>query len=130
VPIAISLMAATIFLVQKQSISLTFAFLLVLLARSLPTVFLVRTQIRVFKNKSYSNLPPLIAHLTSILIIVILISFKLIPVGIVIAVILLFIRCCILLYPMKNRLSVMQIGIVEFVFGIFFVVICGIAYTV
>jgi hypothetical protein len=129
VPFAISIMAASIFLVQKQSIVLSFAFLLVLLSRSLPTVFLVRTQIRMFKNKRYSNIPPLIAHLTALITIIILIYFNLIPTGIVIAVILLFLRCCILLYPLKNKLSVKQIGISEFIFGIFFVVICGIAYT-
>ncbi|OQX73005.1 MAG: hypothetical protein B6D61_13055 [Bacteroidetes bacterium 4484_249] len=129
VPFAISIMAASIFLVQKQSIVLSFAFLLVLLSRSLPTVFLVRTQIRVFKNKRYSNIPPIFAHLIALVIVIVLIYFNLIPPGIVIAVILLFLRCCIFLYPMKNKLSVKQIGISEFIFGMLFVVICGIAYT-
>ncbi len=129
VPLAIGIMAASIFLVEKQSVILSFAFLLVLLSRSLPTVFLVRTQIRTFKNKPYSNIPPLRAHLISLLVILILIYFNLIPAGIVIAVILLFLRCCILLYPLKNKLSVKQIGILEFITGIIFVVICGIAYT-
>ena len=128
VPLSLSLMAVSIFLVKEQSPFYAFAFFGVLLSRSVTTVFYVRAQIRILKKKQYSNNTVVISHTISLVYVLIMIHFNYIPTGIVIAVIILFLRYLILLYPMKNRLSIKQIGILEFIFGFLFVGLSGIAY--
>jgi hypothetical protein len=129
VPFTISLLAAAIFLVRNQNIYYAVSFLILLLSRSIPTVFYVRAQVRIIKGSIYGVSGLLISHLLSLIIIVILIRDNLLPAAVVIAVIFLLLRCCIFIFPLKNRLSVRQLGLSEFIFGIFFVLICGMAYV-
>jgi hypothetical protein len=129
VPIAISVMATVVFITKKGSFLYSAAFFVLLLTRSLPTIYYVRAQVRIIKGKNYDNKSLVLSHMLSFLMILVFVYGKLIPGLALIPITLLLLRCCIFILPMKNYLSIKQLGASEFLFGILFVVISGLAYS-
>jgi len=128
-PVAVSLIAVCITLVNGWSVNFILAFWIILLSRSIQTTFYINAIVKIIKKQSAS---PLLTYTSGFLflLIVTLNAFQhLSPYLAIAAVIILIIRSFVGFTSTNKKVNIKKIGILEFVYGIVFIILVAIGYN-
>jgi len=128
-PVAVSLIAVCIILVDGWSLNFMLAFWIILLSRSIQTTFYINTNVKIIKKQSAS---PMFAYTSGFifLLIVTLSAFQhLSPFLAIGAVIILIIRSFVGFTSTNKKVNIKKIGILEFVYGIIFIILVAVGYN-
>ena len=126
-PIAIDLIAVSIVLIGGMNLFNTLSFFVIIAARSVQSSFYVHEQLKRFKKKEFKTG---YVYLTGMLFLLFVFYFALkgsAPHLAIVAVLILIFRS-VWGFESKQKFSVRQIGILEFVYGISFVAITAAGY--
>lgn len=127
-PVSISILTLSILLFKGWQIEYVIAFLIVLLARSIPTTFYVHTKLQMFKKKEFKNTLPIISVYIFTGILLWASMFGLTPFLTFAASLMLLIRAHMGIFYTKENFKVVNFGIMEFVYGGLFVIISALGY--
>jgi len=127
-PVAIIFVALNIVLLDGWEFEKIFAFGIVLLSRTIPTLLYVRTKVKIIKGQNSESLWLRVTELFFLILITILALIKLIPILSIFAVLLLISRSIVGLQPKNKMEKIKKLGMKEFGFGILFVVINAVGY--
>ena len=127
--IAVGLMSVSILLINNWELVPLLGFVVIILARSIQTVFYINNKLKFFKgikpNKTLVNLIGLLFFITLLL----MAQFNNVPWMSLVAILFLMLRSVIGFFE-KNKLEKIKIiGIKEFIYGFLFVVIISIGYN-
>jgi len=127
-PFSISLVALSILLFNNWHIDFVLAFWIILLARSVPTTFYVRSKLLLIKKLSAKNFLPILLGLLFSIILLITAALDYNPYLAAVASFILLIRAYYGLYVSKNKVKIRAFGIWEFIYGGLFIVITAVGY--
>ena len=125
---SISILTLSILLFKGWQIKYVIAFLIVLLARSIPTTFYVHTKLQMFKKKEFRNTLPMISTYIFTGILFWTSMLGLTPFLTVAASLMLLVRSHIGIFYIKENFKVVNFGIMEFVYGGLFIIITAVGY--
>ena len=128
-PVAVSLIAVSITFADGWPLYFIIPFWIILLSRSIQTTFYVNAMVKIIKNQSAS---PLLTYTSGFifLLIVTLNAFQhLSPFLAIAAVIILIIRSFVGFTSTNKKVNIKKIGIMEFVYGIVFIILVAIGYN-
>jgi len=128
-PLSITLIGISIVLLGGWNIYYALAFSIILLSRSIPTVFYIHIKVQHFKKRIITKKLLYISEFISVILIAVLIFLNLIPKFSIIAVAMLLLRA---FYGLsKNGLleNIKILGIKEFIYGLLYVAIIYIGYN-
>ncbi len=127
-PVSINIIALSIVLAGNWQLPQTLALFIVLLNRSVPTTFYIHEKLNSLKNNSINSRRLIIVTITGLIAVVILAFMNLVPYLSVIAVLILAGRIFHGFTKKAKRLTVKQIGMLEFLYGTIFVIVNAIGY--
>ena len=125
---SISILTLSILLFKGWQIKYVIAFLIVLLARSIPTTFYVHTKLQMFKKKEFRNTLPMISTYIFTGILFWTSMLGLTPYLTIAASLMLLVRSHIGIFYIKENFKVVNFGIMEFVYGGLFIIITAVGY--
>ncbi len=126
---SVGIIAANIVLLAGWGSIEIISFWLIILSRAIPTTYYVRGKLQMAKRQKVQELSILLTSLLSLFIVSILVFFTNIPVLSIIAVLMLTIRAYVGMYKSAGKANVKKLGIMEFGFGILFVIIVAVGYN-
>ncbi len=126
--ISISFIAVSIVLLSGWSEIQSWAFFFLLLNRAVPTVLFIHERVNFIHNKYVNKWIPILVGLFGFIITLFLAYSSLIPWFAITGVLVLIIRMIFGFTPKMLKQSLKTAGILEFVYGIIFVIITAIAY--
>ncbi|WP_456440854.1 YwiC-like family protein [Caldithrix abyssi] len=126
--VAMGLIALSIVLSAGWPWNKAWPFLLLLYLRSLSTTLYVHFRLKLDRKKQRSILWPQIWQILTLLIAIVLRFKQAIPFLAFLSVVILSVRGIYGLSPWRNPMTVKQIGLAEFFFGLIFIVFSGVGY--
>jgi len=126
--VAMGLIALSIVLSAGWLWSRAWPFLLLLYLRSLSTTLYVHFRLKLDRKKQRSILWPEIWQILTLLIAIVLRFNEAIPFLAFLSVVILSLRGIYGLSPWRKPMTVKQIGLAEFFFGLVFIVFSGVGY--
>ncbi len=127
-PIAITSMSISIVLMDRTFTFNPLVYGLLLLSRSIPTIFYINAKVKENKGKEFSKIPTHISNLLFTLIIFYFAYTGMLPMLSIAGSILLLLRSIIGFSKFNFTKTVMHIGIAEFIYGALFVAINAVAF--
>ena len=127
-PVSMNLIAFSIVLSDGWSYPNAFAFLVVLLNRSVPTTFYIHEKLNSLKKQKVNILRTHLISVTGFITVIVLSVTGLVPYLSILAVLILVIRAIFGFTEYAKNLSVKQIGMLEFLYGTVFVIINAVGY--
>lgn len=127
-PISVILISISIVMLNEWDIKFLISFAIVLLSRSIQTVFYVNNKLKFFKD---NNPNKLIVHIIGFVFFLLLLFqaiYDLIPYLSLLAILLLIVRAYLGFMKKNKTEKVKIVGIKEFIYGFLFVVIISIGY--
>ncbi|HID39744.1 MAG TPA: hypothetical protein EYP36_09565 [Calditrichaeota bacterium] len=128
VPVALSLMALSVPALAGWPDNRLIAFFFLLLTRPVPTTFYIHTRLKLDKGVEYSANMVYFSHSIALAYAVVAAFNEWIPKSLILAVSILTIRAVRGISPFRKRQNVKQLGIMEFGYGILFVLITAAGY--
>jgi hypothetical protein len=126
--IALTSMSISIVLMDDTFSFNVLVFGILLLSRSVPTIFYINAKVKEAKGKYFSPLPTLMANGFFTLIVIYFAINNLLPALSILGSLLILFRSMIGFSKFNFTKKVVQIGIAEFIYGILFVIINAIAF--
>ncbi len=127
-PVSMNLIAFSIVLTDGWSLPSAFAFLVVLLNRSVPTTFFIHEKLNLIKHQKAKIMRTHLISFVGLIAVIILAVVSLVPYLSLIAVLILVIREIFGFTEYTEKLTVKQIGMLEFLYGTIFVIINAVGY--
>lgn len=127
-PVAIDLIALTIVLIDGWAVPSAVAFFIVLLNRSVPTTFFIHERLNKLKHHKVNIKRIYYISVAGLIAVIVLAVVDLVPFLSVVAVLLLLVRVITGFAKFAEKLTVKQIGILEFIYGALFVIITAAGY--
>ena len=127
--ISVVLIASNIVLVAGWNILYVIAFWVVLVSRAIPTTFYVRGKLQIAKKQRVHELSILLTSFVSLFAVAILSFYDYVPALSIAAVLMLCGRAFFGIYKSGRKVNVKNLGIMEFVYGILFVIIIAVGYN-
>ncbi len=126
-PVAISILVLSIALAANWNFQSIFAFWVLLLSRTVTTTFYIHEKLNMLKKKSGTIFLPYFSNTVFLFLLIYFVYDELLPILSLAAFGILFIRSIWGLRKWAKKLSVKQIGMLEFLYGFLFVIIsaCG-----
>jgi hypothetical protein len=127
--IAVALMSVSILLIDNWELDYVIGFIIIVLSRSIQTVFYINNKLKFFKGaKHYEGLVNIIG-LLFLFALIFMVRYNFVPWISIIAIGLLMLRSVVGFFE-KNKLEKVKIiGIKEFIYGFLFVVLNSIGYN-
>ncbi len=125
---AIDFIAVSILLLGGTDKTLAWSLLVLLLNRAIPTVLFVHERINYVHQRPVNKLAPIVAGVAGLILALVFAYYKWIPFPALLGVAVLFVR---LLFGLSDRMmtqSLKKAGIMEFVYGVVFVMITAVSY--
>lgn len=126
--VSVGLIAMNIVLLNGWNWAYAAAFWFVILSRAVPTTFYVRSKLQIAKKQPTQELSVFVSSFVSLLIVFVLTYFSYLPLLSIAAVLMLISRAYIGIYKLRGKLNVKKLGIMEFVYGIIFVLLVAAGY--
>jgi hypothetical protein len=127
--IAVALMSVSILIIANWDIAFLLGFAVIVLSRSVQTVFYINNKLKYFKGAKPNRILVNIIGLIFLILLLILIQYNYAPWSSVIAMALLMLRSVIGFFEKNKMEKVKIVGIKEFIYGFLFVVINSIGYN-
>lgn len=126
---AVGIIASNIVLLAGWGSVEIVSFWFIILSRAVPTTFYVRGKLQIAKKQKVQEFSILISSFLSIVVISSLVFVTNIPALTIIAVLMLTGRAYVGMYKSDRKVNVKKLGIMEFGFGILFVIIVAVGYN-
>jgi len=127
--VSIGMIAMNIVLLNGWHLTYSAAFLLVILSRAVPTTFYVRSKLQIAKKQPVQEFSVIVSTFVSLLIVLVLAYFLYLPLLSIAAVLILIGRAYIGIYKSTGKVNIKNLGIMEFVYGIIFVLLVAAGYN-
>lgn len=127
--VSVGLIATNVVLIIGWNWAYAAAFWTVILSRAIPTTFYVRSKLQIAKKQPPQELSVFVSSFASLLIVSILSYFLYLPLLSIAAVLMLIGRAYIGIYKSAGKVNVKKLGIMEFVYGIVFVLLVAVGYN-
>lgn len=129
-PGGFALISVTILLIDGYDFLTAAGFYVLLLYRIIPTVVFIHERLKISKGIKPNTIRVAVIGIVGIIAVGVLVYAKALPPYSMIAVFILFIRSLIGLTPKMGNISVVKVGILEFIYGALFVAVNYFAYLV
>jgi len=117
-PLALGSVTASMALMGGWSALFAAAFWAVITARAIPSILVVRTRIRMNRERETGPVTPLIAHGLALLLIAALVWVNLLPSLAIVGFVVLLVRALFYLFTRKNRIPARTVGFTEVGMGL------------